>query len=82
MLRDFKQRVGMPVERCIEMLGTVDSHCDMNAFVKLARYYDHLGDLARGYVKDPRQRAEQVAITAGWRREVEDLIREVGGHVN
>jgi NAD(P)-dependent dehydrogenase (short-subunit alcohol dehydrogenase family) len=81
MLRDFKQRVGMPVERCIEMLATVESLGDLNVLVKLARYYDHLGELARGYVKDTKQREEQMAITAGWRREVEDLIRDAGGEV-
>jgi len=82
MLRDFQQRVGMPVERCLETLtgigtrlaaGTLRSAAERATLERLASFYGHLGDLARGYVKDPRQREEQAAVTATWVAEVERL---------
>ncbi len=83
MLRDFKQRGGMPVERWLETLARLDEQlaaggtvaaADRPPLEKLAAYYGHMADLARGYVKDARQRDEQVGIVLGWQREVEALI--------
>ncbi len=71
MLREFKQRVGMPVERCLEALAI--GRVDAITLEKLEAFYTHMGELARGYVKDPAQREEQVAITAGWASEVRRL---------
>jgi len=78
MLREFRQRVGMPVERCLETLES--GAFDTITLEKLEAFYLHMGDLARGYVKDPAQRDEQVAITAGWVAEVR-LLREARSHV-
>jgi NAD(P)-dependent dehydrogenase (short-subunit alcohol dehydrogenase family) len=84
MLRDFKQRAGMPVERWLETLGQIEERLSAGsldgvrdqrpALERLAAFYGHLGDLARGYVKDPRQRDEQLELTAGWKADVERLI--------
>lgn len=73
MLRDFKQRAGMPVERMLEELerGTVQRP----SLEKLSAFYGHMGELAAGYVKDPAEREEQARIVAGWKSEVEALIR-------
>lgn len=88
MLRDFKQRAGSPVERWIELLdgleraleagqvGPLVEHREQLA--KLAKFYTHLGDLARGYVKDPLERETQLQTVAGWEAEVQDLIAGVG----
>lgn len=74
MLRDFKQRVGMPVERCLEMVAGLErglesgrdvaTAADMTTLTKLGQFCLHLGDPARGYVKDLAVREEQVSITA------------------
>jgi NAD(P)-dependent dehydrogenase (short-subunit alcohol dehydrogenase family) len=87
MLRDFKQRAGMPVERWLESLsqlqerlsaGGLDGLPDQRpALKRLAAFYGHLGDLARGYVKDPRQRDEQLELTASWKADVERLVEEL-----
>lgn len=87
MLRDFKQRVGMPVERCLEALHQMDLRLVAGDLAgaraagvpleRLAGFYGHLGDLARGYLGDASQRDEQERIVAGWRREVERLIAQV-----
>lgn len=78
MQRDFKQRVGLPVERCIELLEHVTA-ADAPALTRLGQFYVHMGELARGYIRDPQQREEQVAITAEWKREVDQLLGELSG---
>jgi hypothetical protein len=87
MFRDFKQRAGMPVERWLETLGQLEERLSAgsldgvrdqrSALERLAAFYGHLGELARGYVKDPRQRDEQLELTAGWKADVERLIEQV-----
>ena len=84
MVRDFKQRVGLPVERCLEMLGGLDARlvagdgavgpADRATLTKLGAFYKHLGDLARGYVKDAKARDEQAKIITGWVSEVDSLL--------
>ena len=71
MLRDFKQRVGMPVERCLEMLGQSP---DATTLRRLAAFYEHMAQLASGYVKDPTERQKQVAIVTSWKHEVDQLL--------
>jgi acyl-CoA reductase-like NAD-dependent aldehyde dehydrogenase len=82
MLRDFKQRAGMPVEGWLEWLGQLEARIesgrdgfegDHNHIARLAAFYDHLAELARGYVKDADEREEQLRVVASWRREVEEL---------
>ena len=84
MMRDFKQRVGVPVERCLETIDTLGrdlssatarpAGSDLATLKKLAQFYAHLGELAAGYVKDPVQREEQLKITTDWSGQVERLI--------
>jgi NAD(P)-dependent dehydrogenase (short-subunit alcohol dehydrogenase family) len=84
MLRDFKQRAGMPVERWLEVLDGLERALEADRvgplvehreqLAKLAGFYAHLGDLARGYVKDPLERDAQLQTVAGWETEVRDLI--------
>ncbi len=85
MLRDFKQRVGMPVEGCLAALEQLEESLSQSDGAKpgatrsaaplgrLSAYYDHLADLARGYVKDAAARDEQLEIVSGWRAEVDRL---------
>jgi hypothetical protein len=39
----------------------------------LADYYGYLLDMAAGYIKDPLQREEQLAVVRGWQQDVEQL---------
>jgi NAD(P)-dependent dehydrogenase (short-subunit alcohol dehydrogenase family) len=83
MVRDFKQRAGMPVERWIESLVRLEdllrssdrpaTASAMPPLEKLAAFYAHLADMARGYVKNPAERDAQVAIVRGWQADVERL---------
>ena len=83
MLRDFKQHAGMPIERCLELLerlqrrlregGAFPAEQDRALLGNLSGFYRHLGELAQGYVKDPRQREEQAGIVEGWKSDVDRL---------
>jgi NAD(P)-dependent dehydrogenase (short-subunit alcohol dehydrogenase family) len=83
MVRDFRKRAGMPVERWIEELRKLGESlhtvkdgsvlADVPHLPTLAAYYGHTGDLARGYIKDPVQRDIQLAVIRGWQSEVERL---------
>ena len=83
MVRDFKQQAGMPAERWIESLERLEERLrspsrvapypEVPQLEKLADYYGHLADLARGYVKDPAERDAQVALVTGWQADVEQL---------
>ena len=83
MIRDFKQRAAMPAERWLEALDLLEQRLrssgvpraasELPPLEKLAGFYGHLADLARGYVKDPAERETQVAVVSGWQAEVERL---------
>lgn len=83
MQRDFKQHVGMPAERCLELLDRIEQRtaagnveigdAEAATLEKLAAFYNHLAELAKGYVKDPAQREEQLRLIQSWRDEVERL---------
>ncbi len=59
VIRDFKKTAGMPVEEWLPSLERLkDELSGDGAFTplpleKLAGYYEHLADLAKGYEKDP-----------------------------
>jgi hypothetical protein len=44
----------------------------------LAGYYAYLHDMAKGYVKDPVEREQQLAIVKGWQQDVERLATLLG----
>jgi NAD(P)-dependent dehydrogenase (short-subunit alcohol dehydrogenase family) len=89
MLRDFKQRVGMPVERCLETLAVMQHRLsagdrtavgtDRLLLEKLGNFYAHLGELAQGYVKNPQLREEQLKIIGGWNADVQSLSEQIAG---
>jgi len=87
MLREFKQRVGMPLERCLETLALMQQrlnggdptalYTDRFLLEKLGNFYAHLGELAQGYVRNPQQREDQLNIVGGWKAEVESLSEQI-----
>jgi len=88
MVRDFKQQAGMPIERCLEALTAIQTRIAAGAppaggerqiLVKLAGFYAHMAELARGYVKDAAQRDQQMAMIAGWKGDVDRLVQSVTG---
>jgi NAD(P)-dependent dehydrogenase (short-subunit alcohol dehydrogenase family) len=83
LVRSFKQAAGRPVEQWLELLGHLDTLAEAGdgagvmaldvPLAALARYYSQLAEMARGYVKDPIQREEQLAIVHGWQSDCEVL---------
>ncbi len=82
VIHDFKKTAGMPVEGWLEVLrqlkedltyGTI-SHPPLE---KLAGYYNHLAELAKGYEKDPVKLEENLRHVYRWRDEVEALAAAI-----
>ena len=79
VIRDFKKTAGMPVEEWLSTLerlqGELNSQGTVNRppLEKLAGYYQHLADLAKGYEKDRTKLEENLRHVYGWRDEVIQL---------
>lgn len=83
LVRTFRQYAELPVEEWLNSLQQLEQKLavgDVTGLAKirvpfkgLAGYYAHLHEMAKGYVKDPVQREEQLHIVAGWQAEVEQL---------
>jgi hypothetical protein len=81
VIRDFKKTAGMPVEEWLLTLERLknelarDEGFTRPPLKKLAGYYEHLADLAKGYEKDPAKLEENLGHVYGWRDEVQGLIK-------
>ena len=81
VIRDFKKTAGMPVEEWLLTLGRLKENLHSPtpvtppALEKLAGYYEHLAELAKGYEKDQTKLQENLKHVYGWRDEVTNLAR-------
>jgi NAD(P)-dependent dehydrogenase (short-subunit alcohol dehydrogenase family) len=81
VIRDFKKTAGMPVEEWLLTLGRLKENLHSPtpltppALEKLAGYYEHLAELAKGYEKDQAKLQENLNHVYGWRDEVTNLAR-------
>jgi NAD(P)-dependent dehydrogenase (short-subunit alcohol dehydrogenase family) len=79
VIRDFKKTAGMPAEEWLGMLAQLEENLHAGEAIsrppleKLASYYNHLAELAKGYEKDPVKLEENLHHVYGWRNEVEQL---------
>ncbi len=82
MLRDFKKNAGMPVEQWRDALAQLEQRLkageqthvtDTPPLDRLAGFYTHMGDLAKGYEKDPAKLAESLTYINDWVAEVNRL---------
>jgi NAD(P)-dependent dehydrogenase (short-subunit alcohol dehydrogenase family) len=79
VIRDFKKTAGVPVEEWVSRLERLDeSLCSDGGITllpldKLAGYYDHLAELAKGYEKDAAKLEENLKHVYEWRDEVKEL---------
>lgn len=79
VIRDFKKTAGMPVEEWLSSLeGMQESLRGEGAIPslpleKLAGYYEHLAELAKGYEKDAAKLEENLHHVYGWCDEVKEL---------
>jgi hypothetical protein len=79
VIRDFKKTAGMPVEEWLSSLESLKERLVDEGSIpsfpldKLAGYYEHLAELAKGYEKDPAKLDENLKHVYCWRDEVEAL---------
>ncbi len=78
VIRDFKKTAGMSAEEWLETLRQLEE--DLRRGIssrppleKLAGYYDHLAELAKGYEKDSAKLEENLRHVYRWRDEVDAL---------
>jgi len=79
VIRDFKKTAGMPVDEWLGALRNLEESLQKGETVsppplgKLAGYYNHLAELAKGYEKDPAKLEDNLRHVYGWRDEVVQL---------
>ena len=82
VIRDFRKTAGMPVEEWLERLRQLQEGLQSGVvsnppLEKLAGYYEHLAELAKGYEKDPAKLQENLRHVYHWRDEVKELAKSV-----
>jgi hypothetical protein len=83
VVRDFRKTTGMPVEEWLLALGSLEDGLRRGSAVpcppleKLAAYYEHLADLAKGYEKDSAKLQENLRVVYGWRDEAAELAKMI-----
>ena len=88
MVRDFRKNAGMPAERWLETLGSLEQALEAREgysplsppppLEQLAAFYARLQKLAAGYEKDPQKLEEQSRVIKAWQEDVENLIVLLG----
>ncbi len=79
VIRDFKKTAGMPVEEWLTTLQSLkEGLCSDVAIInpplkKLAGYYEHLAELAKGYEQDSAKLEENLRHVYRWRDDVKEL---------
>jgi NAD(P)-dependent dehydrogenase (short-subunit alcohol dehydrogenase family) len=83
VIRDFKKTAGMPVEEWLSNLeGLKESLRGEGAIPslpleKLAGYYEHLAELAKGYEKDAAKLEENLRHVYRWRDDVKEFEKSI-----
>lgn len=83
LIRTFRQRASMPVEKWLVTLAQMQEFARANDAAgllsvrapldALAGYYAYLHDMAQGYIKDQAQRERELQIVKNWQLDVERL---------
>jgi NAD(P)-dependent dehydrogenase (short-subunit alcohol dehydrogenase family) len=79
VIRDFRKTAGMSVEEWLGALQQLENGLESDGAIvvpplaKLAGYYNHLAELAKGYEKDAAKLQENLRHVYGWRDEVVQL---------
>jgi len=82
VIRDFRKTAGMPVEEWLETLRQLEDNLQRGVvsrppLEKLASYYEHLAELAKGYERNPAKLEESLRHVCGWRDEVKKLEKAI-----
>jgi hypothetical protein len=85
VIRDFRKTAGMSVEEWLAALSQLEIALQNNERMnppplqKLADYYTHLAELAKGYEKNAAKLEENLNHVYSWRDEVVQLSSLLGG---
>ena len=86
VIRDFRKTAGMPAEEWLTGLSRLEAGLAKGEgavlrlpFDKLAGYYRHLAEMAKGYERDPAKLAESLRQVNTWKDEVERLAELMPG---
>ena len=87
VIRDFKKTAGMPVEEWLAVLQELETGLQADGplpaplppLERLAGYYGHLADLAKGYERNAAKLEENLKHIHAWQAEVEALRRALSG---
>ena len=83
VIRDFKKTAGMPVEEWLSKLKQLqeslrgEGNIALLSLDRLAGYYEHLAELAKGYERDQAKLEENLRHVYSWRDEVTRLIQSL-----
>ena len=83
VIRDFKKTAGMPVEEWLSKLKQLqeslrgEGNIASLSLDRLAGYYEHLAELAKGYERDQAKLEENLRHVYSWRDEVTRLIQSL-----
>jgi hypothetical protein len=81
VVRDFRKTAGMSVDEWLQALQQLETGLQGDGVLripplaKLADYYNHLAELAKGYEKDSVKLQENLRHVYGWRDEVQQLLK-------
>jgi NAD(P)-dependent dehydrogenase (short-subunit alcohol dehydrogenase family) len=88
LIRTFRQKASLPVDEWLRLLEKLETALRDHEIVtlqtinppfdRLASYYGYLYEMAKGYVKNPEQKEEQLRIVSGWKEEIEQLQKLLG----
>ena len=80
VIRDFRKTAGMSADEWLSALETLDKSLQGDGEIiipeltKLAEYYNHLAEMAKGYEKDAAKLEANLKHVYGWRDEVTELV--------
>jgi NAD(P)-dependent dehydrogenase (short-subunit alcohol dehydrogenase family) len=84
VVRDFKKTAGMSAEEWLDVLKQLEvslaggGALTLPPLSRLAGYYNHLAEMAKGYEKDAMKLEENLKYVYGWRDEVLALEKMLG----
>lgn len=84
VIRDFRKTAGMSAEEWLQALVRLETSLQGESefappnLQKLADYYNHLAELAKGYEKNPAKLQEQLGYVLGWRDAATQLAALLG----
>jgi NAD(P)-dependent dehydrogenase (short-subunit alcohol dehydrogenase family) len=89
VINDFNRNTGLPIDKWLDALSSLEQSLEAHDLTalkapniqlgKIANYWKHQTDLAKGYTKNPEQLQEQLKILGQWWETTEKLANLLTG---